>query len=50
MNSIRQFGNLFEGTFSNKYHVMYYGTIVKMRYSNVKHAPAPLILVLYSGV
>lgn len=50
MNRIRQFGNVFEGTFSNKYHVMYYGTIVKMRYSNFKHDPAPLILVLYSGV
>lgn len=46
----KNFGNKFSGLFSNKYSVIYTGTIVKMAYSNYKHDPAPLILVLYSGV
>lgn len=47
---IRNFGNRFSGIFSNKYPIIYTGTVVKMTYTNYKHDPNPLILVLYSGV
>ena len=46
----RNFGNRFAGLFSNKYSIIYTGTIVRMAYSNYKHDPNPLILVLYSGI
>lgn len=47
---IQNFGNRFAATFNNQYRVMYYGCIYKMQYSNYKHDPSPLILVLYSGI
>ncbi len=50
INRAKNFGNRFSGLFSNKYSIIYTGTIVKMTYSNYKHDPEPLILVLYSGV